>query len=202
MELSLISPSRCDEFGTYSKVTKKASAIPPLNLCIIGALAEHAGWQVQLIDAELEQLRTRDVLQRVVAYKPDLIGKTGMTPFVHRIVEMAKELKQENSTPIIVGGQHVSIVGQEAMEGCLDYLVLGECERVFKDFLYQLGEGERAIKLPGVMFRRDGKICYGGQAPALTCLDDSLAPARHLLRNGLYFFSARFAEENVIHQCR
>ncbi|MEI6493140.1 MAG: hypothetical protein WCO94_11375, partial [Verrucomicrobiota bacterium] len=62
MKLSLIFPSWCDEFGTYSKVAKKASSFPPLNLCIVGALAEQAGWQVQLIDAELEQLSTKDVL--------------------------------------------------------------------------------------------------------------------------------------------
>ncbi|MEI6491396.1 MAG: radical SAM protein, partial [Verrucomicrobiota bacterium] len=119
--------------------------------------------------------------------QPDLIGMTATTPFFHRIIAMAKELKRASSVPIIVGGQHVSIVGQEAMEECLDYLMLGECERIFKDFLNQFEKGERAIDLPGIMFRREGEIQFSGPAAALTNLDDSPAPARHLLRNDLYF---------------
>ena len=56
MKLLLIFSSWSSVFGSYSKVAKKASSFPPLNLCYIGAIAEKAGWDVEIIDAELEEL--------------------------------------------------------------------------------------------------------------------------------------------------
>ena len=77
---------------------------------------------MQLIDAELEQIGTEQVLERVADFQPDLIGMTAKTSFFHRILALAKELKSRGNIPIIVGGQHVSILKADAMEECFDYL--------------------------------------------------------------------------------
>jgi hypothetical protein len=72
VRLSLIFPAWCDTFGVFAKVAHKASSFPPLNLAIVATLARQAGWEAQIIDAEVEQLDFSQVLRRVRDFRPDL----------------------------------------------------------------------------------------------------------------------------------
>lgn len=187
MKLSLVFPSWCGSFGIYSRVAHKASSFPPLNLAIIAALARQSGWECQIIDAEVEQLEDAEVLRRVRAFGPDLIGMTATTPFFHRIEEMARQFKADLETPVIVGGQHVSILAEKAFSSCFDFLFLGECERTLRDFLDRFSRGERVGGVPGILTRENGRVVRGPDAPRLENLDEAPLPARDLLRNDLYF---------------
>ncbi|MFA5191324.1 MAG: radical SAM protein [Verrucomicrobiia bacterium] len=187
MRLALIFPAWCEEFGALSRIAKKIAAFPPLNLGIVGAMAEQAGWEVLLIDAEVEKCSVAEIMRRVRDFAPDLIGMTATTPFFHRVAALAEQLKAEFGTPIIVGGQHVSIVRSDAMLPCFDYLMIGECERVLVEFLQRFSKGERLINLPGVMMKHDGCITFTPPLPPIENLDDTTTPARHLFRNDLYF---------------
>lgn len=113
MKISLVFPSWCGSFGIYSRVANKIAAFPPLNLAMVAALARQAGWEAQIIDAEVEHLDFQQVLRRVREFNPDLIGMTATTPFFHRVEESARQLKQHLNTPIIVGGQHISILADK-----------------------------------------------------------------------------------------
>ncbi len=186
MKLSLIFPAWCDTFGIYSRVANKVSAFPPLNLATVGAVAQQAGWDVQLIDAEVEQLDFSAVLRRVQAFQPDLIGMTATTPFFHRIEEMARFLKAQTDRPVIVGGQHVSILQEKAFSEAFDYLFIGECELAFPEFLNRFARGESVGGVPGIMARENGRIVRGPEAPRVMDLDAAPLPARDLLRNDLY----------------
>ena len=196
MKLSLVFPSWCGSFGIYSRVASKVSSFPPLNLAIVASLARQAGWEAQIVDAEVEHLNDAEVLQRVREFHPDLIGMTATTPFFHRIEEMARQFKAHLGTPVIVGGQHVSILAEKAFSDCLDYLFLGECELTLKDFLDKFSRGERVGGVPGIVAREGGRVVRGPEAPRLADLDAAPLPARDLLRNDLYFVGTPLGRKN------
>ncbi|HAH33119.1 MAG TPA: hypothetical protein DCL44_12475 [Elusimicrobia bacterium] len=187
MKLFLIFPSWFGAFGAFKYAAKKVSNFPPLNLCIVGAIAEQEGWEVQLMDAHIEQLDHSAILQRVMDFKPDLIGLTATTPFFGDATKLACLLKERVGVPIIMGGTHVSILREKAFEPCYDYLFIGECETTFPEFIRRFAKGERSPEVPGVMMRRNGEIVYRGDPPMLEDLDKAPPPARHLLSNDLYF---------------
>ncbi|MCK5584240.1 MAG: cobalamin-dependent protein, partial [Elusimicrobiales bacterium] len=83
-------------------------------MCMIAALAEKEGWKVQLIDAEIENLSNPEIIHRLKEFKPDLIGLTATTPFFASIADNAKVLKEHLNIPIIIGGPHISIFGEQA----------------------------------------------------------------------------------------
>ena len=196
MKISLVFPAWCGSFGIYSRVAHKASSFPPLNLATVAALAQRAGWEAQIVDAEVERLDDAAVLRRVREFRPDLIGMTATTPFFHRIEEMARRFKAQLDTPVIVGGQHVSILEEKAFPDCFDYLFLGECERTLPDFLDKFARRERVGGVPGLLARENGQIVRGPAAPRLENLDDAPLPARDLLRNDLYFVGTPQGRKN------
>lgn len=187
MKFSLVFPSWCEAFGIFERTAKKASSFPPLNLCIVGALAEQHGWEVQLIDAEVENLSLPQILERLDAFDPDLVGLTATTPFFHRAVETARSIKAHRNRPIIVGGPHISILREKAFEDCFDFLFAGECEPSLGDFLREFARGNHEMDVPGVITRNGGAPKAPGNPLFLDNLDAAPLPARHLLRNDLYF---------------
>jgi anaerobic magnesium-protoporphyrin IX monomethyl ester cyclase len=186
MRLTLIFPAWCTAFGTYKQVAQKASAFPPINLAIVAAIAQQNGWEVQLIDAQAELLDVPEIIERAAAFQPDLIGLTATTPFFHTASQVAQEVRTALGKPVIFGGVHASIDREKAFLDCFDYLVLGECELTFGDFLRQFEAGNRNPNTPGILSRKDGETVYGGDAPRLENLDLAPLPARELLPNHIY----------------
>lgn len=187
MKLSLIFPAWFEEFGSYSHAAKKVSTFPPLNLCIIAALAEREGWDVELIDAHIEQLSHSELVERVAVFEPDLVGLTATTPFFHNAVKVAQLLKERLPAPVMIGGTHATVCQEEAFADCFDYLFTGECDLNLPEFLRKFAGGDRTPVVPGILMRIDGRTVSHGNVPLLQNLDESPLPARHLLRNDLYF---------------
>lgn len=186
MKLSLLFPSWYQAFGSFSQAAKKVSTFPPLNLCIVAAIAEKAGWEVQIIDAHIEQLDSDELVKRVREFNPDLIGMTATTPFFNNVESVARLLKSELSLPIMIGGPHASICREAAFLDCFDYLFVGECDLNLSQFLEQFAAGEHTPEIAGIMMRKDGRLIYHGDSGRVISLDESPMPARHLLRNDLY----------------
>jgi len=187
MKLLLIFPAWCSTFGVLKKVAKKVSSFPPLNLCYVASIAEKSGWEVQVIDAELEELNTGDILKRIYDFEPDLIGLTATTPFFRSVSELAQCIKQHFTIPIILGGAHASLAREQAFLNVFDYLFIGECERHLADFLESFALGKHGEGIPGIMSRENGKIIYYGDSDRIENLDHIPWPARHLIPYKEYY---------------
>lgn len=186
MRLSLIFPSWTYIFGTMAKVARGASTFPPLNLAYLAAIAEQHGHSVQLIDGEAELLTIDEIVEKVKAFSPDLIGLTATTPFFHVAAEQAKALKKSINSPIVVGGPHVTYFKEEVFYDCFDYFVIGQCEGTFGPFLNALEKKEDVSSIPGLLFRKDEKPFFSGENTQITDLDEIPFPARRLLNADLY----------------
>jgi anaerobic magnesium-protoporphyrin IX monomethyl ester cyclase len=197
VKLQLIFQPWCATFGVFKGVAKKASSFPPLGLCYIAAIAEKNGWEVQIIDGELEGLSYDDILARIIAFKPDLIGLTATTPFFHSVVQMAKAIKEKFPVPIAVGGPHASLMKEQAFIDAFDYLFIGESENILPEFFTRFAAKKSLNGLLGVMYRdENGQAVFHGEASRVQNLDEIPWPARHLIPQDKYFIGTLHGLQN------
>ena len=108
----------------------------PLALEYIGAAAQDEGHDVQILDLRL----TPDhLVPTLFAYQPDVIGVTGYSMHVLRMLEicaLAKQILPDITT--VVGGRHATLLPVDFHEPQIDYVVVGEGTLPFRDVLAQV----------------------------------------------------------------
>ena len=170
------------EYGIISHFAKRAGVYPPLNLALLAAIAEGAGHEAIMIDAEVDCLPIDKVVKKTIEINPDIICLTGMSPFFHLSKTYAEKLKDVGfNKPIIIGGQHITIMEHEVFFPCFDYGFIGEVEDTFPLFLEAIEKGRDISKIEGLLYRKNGNIKYTGKHVYNRDLDALPFPARHLL---------------------
>lgn len=184
MRLLFVYPSWTGEYGLISHFARRAGVYPPLNLALLAAIAEDAGHDVKIIDGEADCLSMTQTIKQAMEFCPDLIALTGKSPFFHLSVRFAQGIKAINPfIPIVVGGQHITIMKEKAFEPCFDYGVVGECEDTFPVFLEKLPCSLVVSDVPGMLYRDPitKEAQYTGDHFYKRDLDNLPWPARHLL---------------------
>lgn len=183
----LLYPSWTGEYGNIAHFAKKAGKWPPLNLAYLAAIAERDGHEVQIIDGEAEEISLDEIVKRTKEFNPNVIGITATTPFYHICVELGNKLKQEMpSTPICIGGAHITVLKEEAFNDCFDVAFIGEAEISWAQFLDRIERNQSIEEIKGLMYRSNGQIKYTGQAIPLQNVDSLPFPSRHLINPELY----------------
>ena len=192
MKVALIFPTWTDTYGGYAIVARKATSWPPLNLCMVASLAEREGHEVKLIDAEARRLSVEETIEELKEYGPDFIGFTANTPFYHVAADWGQRIKEEIPSAVTgIGGQHITVLKEEAMLPGFDVGFIGEAEEAFPAFLRAYEEDKNiyawAGKINGLIFRQaDGTLTNTGQANPAYDVDELPIPSRHLLDMSLY----------------
>ncbi|MGB9590150.1 MAG: cobalamin-dependent protein, partial [Candidatus Hydrothermia bacterium] len=158
------------------------SARMPLDLTYIGADLERAGLEVIIRDYPVEG---GDPLRDALEFRPDIALASTTSFSLSRDLDWLEVLKGH------LPGLLVGIKGAEAeaedrvlLENFpfIDFVLKGE---------YELTMGRMVSEpdwrgIPGVSFRRNGRIFISDQEPVIEDLDSLPFPARHLIRNELY----------------
>jgi radical SAM superfamily enzyme YgiQ (UPF0313 family) len=111
-KLALINPGRRVQYVS----------VEPLGLECIAAYIQKYGVDVKIIEEPAGQ----DVRSRILKYKPDIVGITGMTPIIldsYRIADMCRKM----GIRTVIGGVHATILPEEALQHA-DIVVTGEGE--------------------------------------------------------------------------
>ena len=162
--------------------------MPPLSLAYAAAIAEQAGHKVIIIDAVAEHLSLESVIKRIQEFSPDILGFTLTTYGFHQSLTWINNIKEKVNIPVIVGGWHLSIYPQETMHhNAVDYAVIGDAENILPDFLAALESRDSLHAVKGIAFKENGKVIITPSAPTTVDLDTVPFPARHLLKNNLYY---------------
>ncbi len=162
MKLLLINPPR-------KKI--RVADFPPLGLSYIGAAAKQAGHDVQILDAASW---TFDRLQQVVRCEsPDVIGITCWTIERGQAFKTAHVAKRAApKSVLIMGGPHATAFPEYMfLQAPTDFVVLGEGEETIKELLYTIENDEDALKVKGIVFKRNGKFCTTDPRPFIKDLD-------------------------------
>ena len=184
MKILFLYPKWTGDYTGIAKYFAKRSGgtYPPLNLALLAAIAENAGNDVEIIDAEALKLSASELVNQALKKNADLIMLTGMSPFFHLTVEVASKLKAAGlKTPIGIGGQHITIVEEKGFNEVFDFGFVGEGEESWPVFLDAFNGKCDFSEVPGLIYRRDREVKKNQRGNANRNLDIYPWPARHLL---------------------
>ncbi|MDH3998672.1 MAG: B12-binding domain-containing radical SAM protein [Desulfuromonadales bacterium] len=83
------------------------------------------------------------VADKLAESKPDLIGFSVVTNQWQLTAQVAQWCRQASDAPLVCGGIHATVAGEEVLEsGLFDYILTGECEGAFLEFAEKLEQGQ------------------------------------------------------------
>jgi radical SAM superfamily enzyme YgiQ (UPF0313 family) len=137
------------EFGTFA----------PLGLGYAAAIAERAGHETLLIDANAEKLSVAQVLSRLKPFKPDLLGFMLTTYMFHETMRYVTAIKKETGLPVVVGNVNMELYPRETMARPeIDYGIIGSAQRTLPALLDALAAGKPPPEMPGLCVKRGGEV--------------------------------------------
>lgn len=183
MKILLIQPSQENVYG----VVVKPSYVP-LGLLYIGACLEKAGHVVDFIDLDIDGFNKNKLLGYINETKPDLIGFGSTTVTINNVLKMSELIKNATDIPIIVGGIHATIAGEEVIKNeNIDYVVVGEGEETIGELVKALGNGHKLSEIKGIYYKDKNKVVFTGDRALIGNLDNIPFPARHILKHPFHY---------------
>lgn len=149
MRIALIWPSANTVYHTL-----------PLSLGLLFNAIRDEGHTVRLFNLPLEGwvASSPAFAREVAAFAPDLIGCTAWPMAFPSAVEAARVARAAAPDAVcILGGNYASLNPEQAWaSGAFDYLMMGESERSFPEFVRLLAAGDREgiARVPGIYFQR------------------------------------------------
>jgi radical SAM superfamily enzyme YgiQ (UPF0313 family) len=135
----------------------------------ISAVLKMAGHDVafwQLCE-ELAPLPGREeFINRVKREKPDVVAFSVVTNQWEYATKLASWIKQDLSLTTICGGVHALVAPEQILDsGAFDYIMRGECEEAFLEFVERLAKGQSVDDLQNLGYRKNGRICLNPVRP-------------------------------------
>ncbi len=134
-------------------ITNQSASLGLLHLA--AEVREH-GYHPSIIESDIFNLTIEQVVEKVIEEKPKYVGITLFTVGVWGAAAIARKIKLGSpDTIIIVGGPHISSMGEETIKRFkeFDYAVDGEGEKVLMELLTALEAGTNLMQVPGIIFR-------------------------------------------------
>jgi radical SAM superfamily enzyme YgiQ (UPF0313 family) len=98
----------------------------------------------------------------LAALNADVVGISSLfTPYYREALEVARRVKRRSSAPVVLGGSHASAAPESLLASrFVDYVVRGEGERPFVEFLEFLN-GRRPVEaVPNLAYKEYGEIVF------------------------------------------
>ncbi|MBI5118174.1 cobalamin B12-binding domain-containing protein [Candidatus Poribacteria bacterium] len=171
----------------YGKGIKDlAVTMPPMGLLYVAAYLEKHGYEVSILDCELEGLNLANAIGKIKEARPDLVGMTCLTPNFRRCNALTSSIKKEIGVPVVYGGAHPTLLPEGTLRNSeVDYIVIGEGEVTFLELLNALNHDAspaRLSEIDGLAYRENGDIKVNPDRQVIQDINALPLPARHLIR--------------------
>jgi radical SAM superfamily enzyme YgiQ (UPF0313 family) len=178
--------------------------VPPLGLGHLAAVLENRGFEVKIIDLNVE---SSTVLERILSReRPEVVGVScaiGNTRQALTVVGRVKTLFPECF--VVVGGPYASIMGEMMLvrHRQIDAAVVGEGEVTLVELSERLQNKQSVSHVNGLIFRDGSKIRSNSARDPFEVLDSLPFPAREKLPMKLYGENAGvlFTSRGCPYQC-
>lgn len=151
---------------------------PPLGLLYLaGTLLKH-GFTVRVADGCLDGKEA--ISAAIKEFKPEIVGITCLTPGRKKALDIAKMVKDfDSSTMVVLGGAHSTIMHRQIMEhySFVDIIVLGEGEVTF----LEIAQMKDPAQINGIIYRNNEQIVKTSPRNYIENLDEIPFPAWHLV---------------------
>jgi len=158
----------------------------PLGLAYIAAVLEPEGYNVGILDLNVERINDAE-LQRKVE-NADIAGITGMITEYEEILRLVDIVKKANAgARVVLGGPLATTLPQELLQvSPADFIVVGEGERTIVNLVSAIKHGDSFSDIKGIAYRAGSQIVVTEPAEPIADLDTIPFPARHLLDMNRY----------------
>lgn len=151
----------------------------PLALEYLAAAALARGHEARILDLRLHPL---ELYAALLEYDPDVVGVTGYSMHVLRMLELCADARRYCPAAVtVVGGHHATLLPEDFKVDAVDHVVVGEGVQPFAAILDRIGTDAAREPVAGVWSRQvDGAFRFGGEQHALHA-DELPCPARHVV---------------------
>jgi len=159
---------------------------PAIGIAYVAGYLESHGIDVAVLDGKLARLTVDDAVQEITDSNPRVLGLSAMTHEIATAAKIAQAVRKACPDMIIVlGGFHGTFLPERTLREfpVFDYIVVGEGELAFLDFVQAVFAGHDPSTIQGVASRTltaDGSIAdirLNGRAAVAENLDDLGTPA-------------------------
>jgi magnesium-protoporphyrin IX monomethyl ester (oxidative) cyclase len=152
--------------------------LPPLQLTQLAAMIPNQ--KVELLDLNAKLDLSFDSTEDIIS-KSDLVGISCTSIAFGQALKLC-ELAKRHNVPTILGGFHPTLKPDIIKYGDIDYLIRGEGEYAFKEFV----EGEDPTKILGLSYKENGIYHHNELRPLISNLDMLPLPRKDLLNYEKY----------------
>jgi anaerobic magnesium-protoporphyrin IX monomethyl ester cyclase len=192
-DIFLINPPHSGTYDRLGKVLVDVTSAPALGILYLAQWLQLHGYEVEVLDLAPKRIKKSEFLALLEKENPRMVGISVVTEKYVAAVEMARIVKAWNpETVVVVGGPHVSVMDEEALEtGVVDIVVRGEGEMTLLELAERLvrNRGRLLENITGISYRENSTnstIHKNPDRPFLHNLDVLPFPARHLLPLSTY----------------
>lgn len=156
---------------------------PPLGLMYIASNArKNLSCQIEILDAEVEELTYPQVEDEIRHRKPDVVGIQVMTfTLIDALITAEIVKKVDKNIIVVLGGPHIWLFPKETLQmKSVDYIVIGEGELIFTELLEALQEGKDISSIDGIGYKNNGDLKINHIRDFIKNLDAIPFPARDL----------------------
>ena len=137
---------------------------PPMHLLYLAAALRGQRYEVDVVDANAARMSDEQVAQRVIDFKPSLVGISLYSDILKQVRDLARCIRnQVPAARLVLGGPHVNAAPVPTLEQYaeVDFALMGEAERSLVALADALLSDTPVDQIPGIVFRRDGKVVLG-----------------------------------------
>jgi len=131
-------------------------------VAILVPILKNYGLEVEILEANIDNLTDSQVADRIKSFQPDIVGITNMSLEYWRQLHFSAKIVKDVSDNIItiLGGVHPTTMPHRVMKDPnIDYVILTEGEERLPQFLDILqSEHQDFTQMNGVGYRTDGKV--------------------------------------------
>lgn len=145
----------------------------PRGVLVLGSILKLANYEVEIY---CESLGAFDLKEAVKS--ADIVGISVITPTAKKGYELANACKGLGKK-VVMGGPHVTALPDEAMQYA-DFVLCGEADKSIVPFMQAFEKGDPLQgadprqgfeNVPGLSFRKDGKVVHNGRTAFVMDLD-------------------------------
>lgn len=168
-------------------VQKYFGMFPPLSLAWVAAIAEGAGHKVTIIDARTLELTKEETLDRLMEFKPDILGFMMTTYMFPETLEWIRFFKKQLKLPVLIGGYNLRVYPIESLSHSeIDFGCIKHAINTVPQLLRELETSRNFKEVIGLAYKENGKIFVNSPDKEPIDFNSFPFPARHLLPNELY----------------
>ena len=181
IDILFVNPNaKKENYGTLA--SEFAGLEPPVWCGLKAAYARDKGFEVDVLDSEVENISPSETAERIISKNPLLVDVVVMginpsassTPKMESVKEIVKKLKNiDRNIKVLLTGIHPSALPKSTLQSTeADFIIKGEGFKSEIELIQTLKKGEKNYSILGLWYRDGKEIKSNPAAPIMQNIDD------------------------------